>query len=91
MTVLTHLINMPCSIYGYIYKVKPEPDTYIIFLNAHLSYERLKRVYAHEYTHIINGDFDREHESVQRIEHYAHMVTEETYHKLEVQSNADSA
>jgi len=90
MTILTRVVDLPSRVYGYIYKVKPEPDTYIIFLNAHLTHERQKHVYAHEYTHILNGDFDRESASVQGIETYAHMVTEETYHLLE-ERNADSA
>lgn len=49
---------------------KNEDDSYTIFLNARLSYEKQLEAYAHAIRHIKNGDFDKE--DVGAIEMEAH-------------------
>lgn len=38
---------------------KNEDDSYTIFLNARLSYEKQLEAYAHAIRHIKNGDFEK--------------------------------
>lgn len=50
--------------------VKNKDDSYTIFLNARLSYERQLLAYWHAINHIKNGDFDKE--DADTIERDAH-------------------
>ncbi len=47
-------------------------DSYTIFINPKLSYERQKEVFEHELRHIIENDFEKC--DVQQIESIAHVV-----------------
>ena len=49
---------------------KNEDNSYTIFLNARLSYEKQLEAYAHAIRHIKNGDVDKE--DVDRIEFQSH-------------------
>lgn len=50
--------------------VKNKDDSYTIFLNARLSYERQLAAYWHAINHIKNGDFDKGNSDI--IEQKAH-------------------
>lgn len=50
--------------------VKNKDDSYTIFLNARLSYERQVAAYWHAINHIKNGDFDKGNADI--IEQKAH-------------------
>ncbi len=52
--------------------VKNKDDSYTIFLNARLSYERQLSAYQHAINHIKNGDFDKD--NADAIEQEAHKL-----------------
>lgn len=47
-------------------------DSYTIFINPKLSYERQQEVFEHELRHITNHDFEKH--NVQQIEFFAHAI-----------------
>lgn len=47
-------------------------DSYTIFINPNLSYERQKEVFEHELRHITENDFEKF--DVQHIEAFSHAV-----------------
>lgn len=56
--------------------VKNEDDSYTIFIEASLSSEEQKQVFAHAMKHIIGNDFSKADADI--IEHYAHQGKLET-------------
>ena len=58
MVIITHLLNLPCSVRGL---AKANSDgSYTILLNSRLSFEQLQRTYIHEMRHIKEDDFHSE-------------------------------
>ena len=58
---MTKLIDLPCTIRGFIkMTAEPEGDYYDIVLNARLSNITQMCTYQHEQNHILNNDFWKE-------------------------------
>lgn len=68
--IYTQVIDMDTAITEHV--VKNKDDTYTIFLNARLSWERILLGYHHAVNHITNGDFEKEYGNVNKIEFIAH-------------------
>ena len=51
-----------------------EDGSYSIFINSRLSREQQVTEYMHELQHILSDDFNRRHETVDRLEYYAHRL-----------------
>lgn len=68
MDVNTYLINMDVLVSEQV--VKNKDDSYSIFINAKLSYERQIKAYWHAMKHIKNGDFEKS--DVDKIEKNTH-------------------
>lgn len=62
------LINFPTK--GNETVTKNEDDSYTVFINARLTYEKQLEAYAHALKHILNDDFTKS--SVDQIEATAH-------------------
>lgn len=56
--IYTQVIDMDTSITEQV--IKNSDDTYTIFLNARLSWERIMLGYYHALKHIQNEDFDKQ-------------------------------
>lgn len=68
MSINTYLLDMDVMIPEHV--VKNSDDSYSIFINARLSYERQLQAYRHALKHIHNGDYDKS--DVDKIELEAH-------------------
>ena len=68
MDVNTQVIDMDVLVGEQV--VKNKDDSYTIFLNARLSYERQLAAYWHAINHIKNGNFDKGNADI--IEQKAH-------------------
>lgn len=68
MDINTQVIDMDVLVGEQV--VKNKDDSYTIFLNARLSYERQLAAYWHAINHIKNGDFDKGNADI--IEQKAH-------------------
>lgn len=68
MDINTQVIDMDVLVGEQV--VKNKDDSYTIFLNARLSYERQLSAYWHAINHIKNGDFDKGNADI--IEQKAH-------------------
>ncbi len=68
--IFTQVIDMDTAIAEHV--VKNKDDTYTIFLNARLSWERILLGYHHAVQHIMNGDFENGSGKVNIIELKAH-------------------
>lgn len=68
MDINTQVIDMDVLVGEQV--VKNKDDSYTIFLNARLSYERQLAAYWHAINHIKNGDFDKGNANI--IEQKAH-------------------
>lgn len=64
---------MPTRVKGQT--VKNEDGSYSVFLNARMASNQIEKTYQHEIEHIENGDFVKE--QVQRIEAYAHKISDQ--------------
>lgn len=53
---IIRLIDLPCTCAGFT--IRDDNGFYNIYLNARLSFERMKLAYRREINHIIHGDFD---------------------------------
>ena len=68
LSINTYLLDMDVMIPEHV--VKNSDDSYSIFINARLSYERQIQAYRHALKHIYNGDYDKS--DVDKIELEAH-------------------
>jgi hypothetical protein len=64
VVILENALGVPGSVCHNI------DDSYTIFIDANLSYEKQLEVYEHEMNHIRSGDFDKK--NVNAIEYCAH-------------------
>ena len=70
MDIHSVLATLPYSIKAY---VVANPDmSFTIVLNDALSFEQNRKSYLHEYSHIVNGDYDKKF-SADMIELNAHI------------------
>lgn len=69
MEIHSVLATLPSSIKAYV--VANADLSFTIVLNDALSYEQNRKSYLHEYSHIVNGDYDKKC-SVDVIEFGAH-------------------
>lgn len=69
MEIRSILATLPNTIKAYV--VANDDMSFTIVLNDALSYEQNKKSYLHEYSHIINGDYNKNC-SVDLIEINAH-------------------
>lgn len=63
------LLEKAYGIPGSVHKNKD--DSYTIFIDANLTYEKQHEVFRHELRHILGNDFDKK--DVQKIEHQNHI------------------
>lgn len=68
--VYTYLVDLPTTIAE---MVTPSDDSFTIYLNSKLSYQRRVEAYLHALRHIENGDFDYDNiKTVAEMERIAH-------------------
>ena len=65
------LVSLPATIKSYV--VQNSDMSYTILLNNRLTHEQNMLCYAHEMSHIINHDFDK-NADINEIERNAHMA-----------------
>ena len=70
--IFVHYLNMPTSVKSNV--THNEDGSYSIFINARLSQNQQANAYMHELEHILKDDFNRRHETVNRLEYYAHRL-----------------
>lgn len=70
--IFVHYLNMPTSVKSNV--THNEDGSYSIFINARLSQNQQVNAYMHEIEHILKDDFNRRHETVDRLEYYAHRL-----------------
>ena len=70
--IFVHYLNMPTSVKSNV--THNEDGSYSIFINARLSQNQQTNAYMHELEHILKDDFNRRHETVDRLEYYAHRL-----------------
>lgn len=68
--IFTQVIDMDTAISEQV--VKNSDDTYTIFLNARLAWEKIMLSYYHAVQHIENGDFNKE--NADQIEYFGHTM-----------------
>lgn len=71
--IFVHYLNMPTSVKSNV--THNEDGSYSIFINARLSQNQQVNAYMHELEHILKDDFNRRHETADRLEYYAHRLT----------------
>ena len=70
--IFVHYLDMPTSVKSNV--THNEDGSYSIFINARLSQNQQANAYMHELEHILKDDFNRRHETVDRLEYYAHRL-----------------
>ena len=70
--IFVHYLNMPTSVKSNV--THNEDGSYSIFINARLSQNQQANAYMHELEHILKDDFNRRHETVDRLEYYTHKL-----------------
>ena len=71
--IFVHYLDMPTSVKSNV--THNEDGSYSIFINARLSQNQQANAYMHELEHILKDDFNRRHETADRLEYYAHRLT----------------
>lgn len=70
--IFVHYLDMPTSVKSNV--THNEDGSYSIFINARLSQNQQANAYMHELEHILKDDFNRRHETADRLEYYAHRL-----------------